>query len=250
MKPKLKTVLLFVFASSAFCVQAQSATGNTTSGSVNTPAADGTENVTISTQKTNPEQSWLIATSGDVLDVGSVITFDVVKPSSLSQWPDMLRLSVFHDDKTDEISLTADQLKPSDDAVRRRYFGKLPKNISGRVRVSLIDAKSNQLALLLTQPGVTQWTNVESTATTEDGEVENVLAVDEPALSVNEPMYFVAGGSTDSVDTRDTTARFQLSFKYRLFDADSLPVEWLPLLSDLYFGYTQSSLWDVGADSA
>ena len=122
MKPKFKKVLLFlfVFTTSACCVQAQSATGNTTSGSVNTPAADGTENVTISTQKTNPEQSWLIATSGDVLDVGSAITFEVVKPSSLTQWPDMLRLSVLHDDKTDEISLTADQQKASDVAVRRQ----------------------------------------------------------------------------------------------------------------------------------
>jgi outer membrane phospholipase A len=252
MKPKFKKVLLFlfVFTTSAYCVQAQSATGNTTSGSVNTPAADGTENVTIPTQKTKSEQNWLIATTDDVLDGGSAIAFEVVKPSSLSQWSDMLKLSLLHDDKTYEILLTADQQKSSNDAVRRRYFGKLPKNISGWVRVSLIDAKSNQLALLLTQPGVTQWTYVESTAATEDGEVENVLAVDEPALSINEPMYFVVGGSTDSVDTRDATARFQLSFKYRLFDADSLPVEWLPLLSDLYFGYTQSSLWDVGADSA
>jgi len=252
MMPELKRISVFLLVLTAIVcdARAQSATGNTTSESVNTPAADGTENVTVSTQKTKPEQNWLIATSGDVLDGSTVITFEVVKPSSLSQWPDMLRLSVLHDDKADEISLTAEQQKASDDAVRRRYFGRMPKETTGLVRVALVDFKSNQLTLLLTQPDVTQWTYVESTAATEGGEVENVLAVDEPALSVNEPMYFVVGSSTDSSDTRDTTARFQLSFKYRLFDADSLPVEWLPLLSDFYFGYTQSSLWDLGADSA
>ena len=214
MMPELKriSVFLLVLTTVVCCARAQSATGNTTSELVGSSAADGTENVTVSTQKTKPEQSWLIATSGDVLDGSTAITFEVVKPSSLSQWPDMLRLSVLHDDKTDEISLTADQQKASDDAVRRRYFGSMPKETTGLVRVALVDFKSNQLALLLTQPGVTQWTYVESTAATEDGEVENVLAVDEPALSINEPMYFVVGGSTDSVDTRDATARFQLSF--------------------------------------
>lgn len=45
-------------------------------------------------------------------------------------------------------------------------------------------------------------------------------------------------------------ARFQLSFKYRLFDPAGRPAQWLPLLSRLHFGYTQSSIWDMGADSA
>lgn len=128
--------------------RAQSATGNTTSESVGSSAADGTENVTVSTQKTKPEQNWLIATSGDVLDGSTAITFEVVKPSSLSQWPDMLRLSVLHDDKTDEISLTADQQKASDDAVRRCYFGILPKNISGLVRAFWRTVFANKRTLI------------------------------------------------------------------------------------------------------
>ena len=57
-------------------------------------------------------------------------------------------------------------------------------------------------------------------------------------------MYFVVGGNGG------LSARFQLSFKYRLFDSDSLPVAWLPQLGNLYFGYTQNSLWDLGANSA
>lgn len=55
-------------------------------------------------------------------------------------------------------------------------------------------------------------------------------------------MYFVIGSRA--------TARFQLSFKYRLFDPDSWPVEKFAPLSGPHFGYTQTSLRDLGANSA
>ena len=75
-----------------------------------------------------------------------------------------------------------------------------------------------------------------------EGRNQLLFPANEPALSVNEPMYFVIGSRT--------TARFQFSFKYRLFDPDSLPVEWFSPLSGLHFGYTQTSLWSLGEDSA
>lgn len=65
----------------------------------------------------------------------------------------------------------------------------------------------------------------------------------EEALSVNEPMYFLLG------DGDQFSARFQLSFKYRIFDERSRFSEMLPLVRGLYFGYTQTSLWDLDEDS-
>ncbi len=44
-------------------------------------------------------------------------------------------------------------------------------------------------------------------------------------------------------------ARFQLSFKYRLFDQSAGFGAERPWLSGFYFGYTQSSLWDLSAES-
>jgi outer membrane phospholipase A len=65
----------------------------------------------------------------------------------------------------------------------------------------------------------------------------------EPPLTQNEPVYFVMG-------TRGgTNARFQLSFKYRLFDRG---LGWggeQPWLTGFYFGYTQASLWNLSSDS-
>lgn len=65
----------------------------------------------------------------------------------------------------------------------------------------------------------------------------------EEALSVNEPIYFLLG------DGSQFTARFQLSFKYRIFDERSRFSQTLPPLKGLYFGYTQTSLWNLDKDS-
>jgi len=63
-------------------------------------------------------------------------------------------------------------------------------------------------------------------------------------LSPNEPMYFSLGwrGST--------TAKFQISFKYRFLDPEGRSARRVPLLRSVYLGFTQTSLWDIGAASA
>jgi hypothetical protein len=117
----------------------------------------------------------------------------------------------------------------------------LPAHLSGLVRVELAGAESNRLALVVSAPdAIEQMQSPVDSAMTpvaQPGDTGNLLfPVNEPALSVNEPMYFVIGGSGGA------TARFQFSFKYRLFDPDSLPVSWLPPLAGLHFGYTQTSI--------
>ena len=67
---------------------------------------------------------------------------------------------------------------------------------------------------------------------------------EQPALSINEPMYFVVGR-----DSGETIGRFQFSFKYRIFDADGSVVQHAPWMENLHFSYTQTSLWNLSADS-
>lgn len=64
-----------------------------------------------------------------------------------------------------------------------------------------------------------------------------------PALSSHEPVYFILGRRDD------TTARFQFSFRYRMFDDESLVVDWFRPLAGLHFAYTQTSLWDLSGES-
>jgi len=56
------------------------------------------------------------------------------------------------------------------------------------------------------------------------------------------PMYFVFG--TDPF----ANAKFQVSFKYRLF-SDNTFTGWADPIDKLYFGYTQKSFWDIGDSS-
>lgn len=63
-----------------------------------------------------------------------------------------------------------------------------------------------------------------------------------PNLEPYEPMYFLVGADPSNT-------KFQLSIKYRLFNKDrSLARQW-PWMAGLYFGYTQTSFWDLGAAS-
>lgn len=66
----------------------------------------------------------------------------------------------------------------------------------------------------------------------------------ESALAINEPMYFVVGKNDG-----DVRARFQFSFKYRLFDTQADGSKWTAALARLHLGYAQRSLWNLSADS-
>ena len=61
-------------------------------------------------------------------------------------------------------------------------------------------------------------------------------------LTFHEPM-FAAIGAHEGLN-----AKFQLSFKFRIFQPEN-PAS-AALLDNLYFGYTQFSLWDLGKESA
>jgi outer membrane phospholipase A len=64
------------------------------------------------------------------------------------------------------------------------------------------------------------------------------------ALSGYEPVYFAAGVTDES------SSKFQLSLKFRFFNERAGLAQRVPFLDDLYFGYTQTSLWDLQAPSS
>jgi outer membrane phospholipase A len=67
--------------------------------------------------------------------------------------------------------------------------------------------------------------------------------VEPSAVGFHEPMYFLIGGK-DPV-----SARFQFSFRYRIFDTEGVVAERIPMAGGLYFGFTQTSLWDLQSES-
>jgi outer membrane phospholipase A len=116
---------------------------------------------------------------------------------------------------------------------RRTYSAVVPAGLAGAVSLDLAGRNSSVLQLAVGQaPGAV----LPGTGRRARGEYE-------PPLSENDPMYFIVGA-------RDGySARFQLSFKYRLFDTGTGFGRDQPWLSGFYFGYTQNSLWDLSSDS-
>ncbi|QQX85448.1 phospholipase A [Cupriavidus necator] len=64
---------------------------------------------------------------------------------------------------------------------------------------------------------------------------------DSARLSFHDPMYFMVGAHGGA------NAKFQLSFKYRLFQGEDPASK--RLFDNLYVGYTQFSLWDLSEQS-
>jgi outer membrane phospholipase A len=117
------------------------------------------------------------------------------------------------------------------DGARRTYAALMPARAGGPATLELSERDSNAVAIV-----VARTDSVQRLTGRED-------AVAEPPLSEEDPVYFVAGPQGG------WNARFQLSFKYRLFDPSSGYGAEQPWLVGFYFAFTQTSLWDWSAES-
>jgi outer membrane phospholipase A len=174
-----------------------------------------------------PAADWVLSVVEPRVRAGARFEFDVVGPAG-EKLPDALGLEVRGERAVPLI--VAEALAPQEGA-RRRYAAQLPRLPAGAVQLELSDRASGVLVLIVSaEDSLRQLTGAEDTAF-------------EPPLSENEPIYF-------SVGTRgDTTARFQLSFKYRLFDRQLGWGRAVPWLAGLHFAYTQTSIWNLSETS-
>ena len=112
---------------------------------------------------------------------------------------------------------------PAGGFVRLRYTGLMPADLAGDTALHSPQFAANAVALEVLP------------STTTQSEVARLTA----ALSPYEPNYF-------SVGTRgNTTARFQISLKFRFFNPNTKT----PFLEKLYLSYSQTSIWDLASSS-
>ncbi len=206
-------------------------------------------------------ERWLVVSDGTSISAGQKLSLDIIKPAEAA-WPPTLKLQLSGAGVTEELELTGEEGRQAG-ADRRSFVVVTAKKYVGVVKVNLAGLESNQFLLLAADEAAGPVARViepdaaaseDTSVTVESGEPADstspriVLAKpgDEPALSAHEPMYFVLGHDSD----RGADARFQISFKYRLFDPEGIIGGFSPLLSNLYFTYTQTSLWDLGEDSS
>jgi len=212
------------------------------------------------TTVTQAKESWLIATQSEVLEATGNISIEVIKPNDIVDWPEHLALSLSYQDQVKQIILSLVGDKQSN-AIRQRYEGVNNTGFSGEVLITLADQASNRLMLVkrdaIEAPNkITVGTNHTSADMVLDkqvnlGEKENPTVFvpeskENRTITANEPLYFIVGSN----DERSYDARFQLSFKYRPFDPGARVAQFIPYASNLYFAYTQTSIWDLGGESS
>lgn len=197
-------------------------------------------------------EDWLIASHTETINTGQDVEIEAVKPAGVSAWPNRLRLKISGAGVTEEVELVPQEATASS-STRRYYQGKVHKNFAGVVRAELAEFSSNRVMLLASQdtgPVQVAEPSLEAPAAAEPANKAPTVIIaqpgDEPALSANEPTYFILG----SDDERGLDAKLQLSFKYRPFAPEGSIAQSFPYLSNLYFAYTQMAVWDIGGESS
>ncbi len=184
--------------------------------------------------------------AGHLLDVIVYVVNDTSSPIAEGM-PHKLQANARSPDNAATITLEA--VDPSADlgapiapgAFRKqRYQVRIPENLRGVVQLAL---ERLPLARMHVAVDVANAASAQAQLREPDP-ILRVDTVPEPALSPYEPMYFLFGGRGDD------TARFQLSFKYRLLDERGALARILPGIGGIHFGYTQTSIWDIGSNSA
>jgi phospholipase A1 len=130
---------------------------------------------------------------------------------------------------------------------RVRLQGIVPTGVQGPISLAPTGLSANTLVIqvegettLLASPAP-----VATPATQKTAQVESRL-VDKPpplAVSVYEPVFFIVGGDGG------LNAKFQISFRYQLFDDSGSWARRMPWIDDLYLSFSTTSLWDLGESS-
>lgn len=128
---------------------------------------------------------------------------------------------------------------PANGYAKQEYTFLLPEQMSGNVSLS-IKAYSAGPILFSADPMPLD----QRTEQVAIGEKESVFQPFLDNLSAYEPMYFLFG-----VDPGTDKSKFQISFKYKLFNKpfDAQMVN--SFIDGFHFAYTQTSYWDLKSDS-
>ncbi len=126
--------------------------------------------------------------------------------------------------------------------IRQHYSFRLPTDLQGQVIMTLTGMKAPRVVLDVVTAKDDQVTTTDKVYPT----LDSMFTLYQPYqknISPYQPVYFLVG-------TDPGKSKFQISFKYRFFDADALFAKSHPWVKGLHFGYTQTSFWDLESASA
>lgn len=167
-------------------------------------------------------------------DTGSALTFSAPQELNL-QWrnPDN---EVVHSQAQLQDSNAAINV-PANSFMKYHWQTTVPKELQPGLQTIAIEGAPSLLALNASPS--TSNNNTDALAYSPNIAPEKKLSLG--GLSSHEPVYFDIG------NRGGTNARYQVSFKYRLFTP--LDPAQPDFVDNFYFGYTQTALWDLSARS-
>ena len=133
--------------------------------------------------------------------------------------------------------------------IQKRYSFRIPEDLEDTVRMSIkeIDAGGVMFAVTTGAEPEPKTAEQQKPAKEEEYEsLESLFTLYQPYLvniSAYEPIYFLVG-------TDPKESKFQISLKYQFFNKDNPATAKHPWLQGFHFGYTQTSYWDLGSESA
>jgi phospholipase A1 len=133
--------------------------------------------------------------------------------------------------------------------VKRRFSFTVPTGIEGPVRmeVSEFDAVGVMFVVAAAAQPKTQVPDTGGSEPSEEyATLDSLFTLYQPYLAnlgAYDPMYFLVG-------TDPSKSKFQISFKYRFMNTEGSLAKDFSWLNGLHFGYTQTSFWDLKANSA
>ena len=198
------------------------------------------------------ELEMILATPQSPIQSGSTVILDLylfntTQATISRQMPVSIPCRLEMDSSTATVSATlvgheaqSSVQVPGQRFAKRQYAVPLPIYATGSVRLMLKTLALDPLTLTVDPAPPEAWTGeqvpLDEGSTLVQSYLEN--------LSVYEPVYFLLG-----VDPGLEKSKFQLSFKYRLFNSEGRIAQRIPWVSGFYLAYTQCSLWDLYDDS-
>ncbi|HMN45559.1 MAG TPA: phospholipase A [Povalibacter sp.] len=185
------------------------------------------------------------ATAGMPFELVMTITNDDDSTLTMAL-PDLLHVRLETPAAVTTLEFTPDRAGPLTIAPRGfqkvRLQGSLPAGAEGLVTLTSTGIEANPV-LLQVQSAPAAQTAAAPVADSKRPTPTASRLIDKPpplAVSTYEPVFFIVGGDGG------VNAKFQISFRYQLFDGDGPLASRLPWLDDLYLSFSTTSLWDLG----
>jgi phospholipase A1/A2 len=126
-----------------------------------------------------------------------------------------------------------------------RYSLEIPSLIEGAVSMGIPHLKAAPVMFAVQSGSPSKKSTAAKTESKDYETLDSLFELYQPYiknLSAYDPMYFLVG-------TDPKQSKFQISFKYRLFDLNSALIQNHPWAQGFHLAYTQTSFWDLRSAS-